>query len=184
MAGGGNIAREYQKAASKITRVSNEDKDWIGIHATRINAHLLRVIFQKEAHPVVVDKRFKIKSFGKYSVLIVSGWRPGCSTDYDAIQMGVDLGIKEVIILGKPAYVYTNNPDKDKKAKPIKALGWKEYLQMIPQRWIPGLKVPVDPLAARLAMKEGVRVIVAEGRNLSNLKKILENKKFEGTVIG
>ena len=74
MVGGGNIARQYQIAASKITKVLDQDKDWIGIHATRINAHLLRTIFQKESHPVIFDKRFKIKNFGKYSVLTASGW--------------------------------------------------------------------------------------------------------------
>ena len=44
--GGGYIARKYQKSAVKITKVSNEDKDWIGIHSTRLNAHFLRIIFR------------------------------------------------------------------------------------------------------------------------------------------
>lgn len=183
MAGGGNVARQYQEAASKITKVLNEDKDWIGIHATRINAHLLRTIFQKEAHPVVFDKRLKLKSFGKYPILIASGWEPKCSTDFDAVQIGIDLKIKEIIILGKPAYVYTADPQKDKNAKPIKELEWKDYLKMIPKKWVPGLHSPVDPVAARLAQKEGIKVVVASGKNLSNFKKILENDKFEGTII-
>ena len=45
VAGGGSIARNYQAAASDIVKLSDEDQDWLGIHATRINAHLLRAIF-------------------------------------------------------------------------------------------------------------------------------------------
>ena len=30
--GGGNISRIYQEAASKITKLSDENKDWLGIH--------------------------------------------------------------------------------------------------------------------------------------------------------
>src|SRR3989344_4236408 len=37
VAGGGSIARDYQKASSKILRLEDEDKDWIGIHATIMN---------------------------------------------------------------------------------------------------------------------------------------------------
>lgn len=182
MTGGGSVARQYQAAASKITKVLDEDKDWLGIHATRINAHLLRTIFQKEAHPIVFDSRFKLKSFGKHSLLIASGWEPGCSTDFDAVQIAVDLKIKEVIILGKPAYVYTGDPQKDKNAEPIRKLSWKNYLKMVPKKWVPGLHSPVDPLAARLAQKKDIKVIVAD-KDLNNFKKILEGDKFKGTII-
>ncbi|HHD92416.1 MAG TPA: UMP kinase, partial [Candidatus Portnoybacteria bacterium] len=37
--GGGGLARSYQGFVSEIVSdISNEDKDWIGIHATRMNA--------------------------------------------------------------------------------------------------------------------------------------------------
>ena len=45
VSGGGRLSRIYQEAAGKVVKVTNEDKDWLGIHATRINAHLLRTIF-------------------------------------------------------------------------------------------------------------------------------------------
>ena len=183
VAGGGGITRKYQRAASKIIRVSNEDKDWIGIHATRLNAHLLRTIFSKIAHPVVFDERFKIKKFGRSSIIIGSGWRPGWSTDFVAIQIAVDFNIDQVIILGKPSYVYTADFEKDKNAKPIKEITWKDYLKLIPPKWTPGLHCPVDPVGARLAKKENIKVIVANGRDLNNLRKILRGKRFEGTIL-
>ena len=69
--GGGRTTRVYQKAAGQIVSMTSEDLDWVGIHSTRLNAHLLRTIFQKEAHPVVIDHDLlpaevrKLKKSGK-----------------------------------------------------------------------------------------------------------------------
>ncbi len=181
--GGGKITRKYQKAASKITKVLDEDKDWLGIHATRLNAHFLRTLFRKESDEVVFDNRFKVKGFGRDSIIIGSGWEPGWSTDFVAIQIAEDFKIDHVIILGKPAYVYTADFEKDRKARPIKRLIWKDYCQLIPSDWKPGLNTPVDPMAARLAERKNIKVIVADGKDLNNLGKILKGEKFKGTIL-
>ena len=100
--GGGRIARIYQDAAHKVYKISDEDKDWLGIHSTRVNAHLLRTIFKDVANPVIIDSRAKMKSLsalgGKYPVTIASGWRPGWSTDYISIAIAEHFKVKEVVI--------------------------------------------------------------------------------------
>ena len=181
--GGGGIARMYQNAYSKISDVGSEDKDWIGIYATRLNAHLVRTLFKEEAHPIALDNRFGIKSFGEYSLIIGGGWKPGWSTDFVACQIACDFNIKKVIVLGKPDHVYTADLEKDKHAKPFERISWKDYLELIPAEWSPGLSSPVDPVAARLAQKENLKIIVAEGKNLDNFQQILSGNKFEGTII-
>ncbi|NTU99420.1 UMP kinase, partial [Candidatus Falkowbacteria bacterium] len=45
ISGGGRTARNYQQAAKSVAKLHDDDVDWLGIHATRINAHLLRTIF-------------------------------------------------------------------------------------------------------------------------------------------
>ena len=52
--GGGTTARAYQQAASKVTKLTRDDLDWIGIHATRLNAHLLRTVLRDLAHPRII----------------------------------------------------------------------------------------------------------------------------------
>ena len=52
--GGGKTARRYADAAKAVSDLDNEDLDWLGIHATRLNGHLLRTIFKKTAHPVMI----------------------------------------------------------------------------------------------------------------------------------
>ncbi|MDP4007291.1 MAG: hypothetical protein Q8P55_01705, partial [bacterium] len=53
--GGGKTTRSYQKSAARVACLKEYDLDWIGLHATRLNAHLLRAIFEKEAYPIIID---------------------------------------------------------------------------------------------------------------------------------
>jgi len=181
--GGGKLCRQFQLAAAEVANVAEEDKDWIGIHSTRLNAHLLRTIFREAAHPVLFKERFKIKDFGGYSVIIGTGWKPGNSSDFVAIQIAVDLGINNVLILGKPDYVYTADFEKDSNARPLEKISWQDYMELIPAEWNPGMSSPVDPVAARLAEKEKLKVIVANAKDLENVGKILEGKEFKGTIL-
>jgi uridylate kinase len=180
--GGGALARRFQDAAQKVAKVNDEDKDWIGIHATRLNAHLLRTVFREIANPVIIDERSKVARLD-HEITIAAGWRPGWSTDYVALQIAADLGAKEVIIAGKPDYVYSKDP-KYTDAKKITTLGWREYAKLIPKKWTPGLHAPIDPVGAALAAREDLKAIVLDGRDLKNFGALLKGKEFKGTIVG
>lgn len=189
VAGGGSVARDYQKAANSVIKLSNEDKDWIGIHATRLNAHLLRTIFRREANPVVVDSRSKIKTTNyklktkNYKLTIASGWRPGWSTDYISLKIADSFKIKEAIIAGSPAFVYTHDPKKRKNVRPIKKLSWRDYRKLIPSKWVPGSHAPVDPIGAKLAGSRKLAAIIIKGTDIKNFDNLLAGKEFKGTII-
>ncbi|MDA1337539.1 MAG: UMP kinase [bacterium] len=186
--GGGKTARVYQKAGRQVGKMSNEDLDWIGIHATRLNAHLLRTIFQKQAYPWVIDEEpslsmvKKLKN-SKKRLFIASGWKPGRSTDYDAVQLAKKFGAKQVVNASNIAFVYSEDPKKNGKAKPIKELSWKQYKKLIPATWTPGMSAPFDPIATRVAEKLKLEVKIIKGKDLKNLKKAVEGKPFTGTLI-
>lgn len=181
--GGGKLARRFQEAAHKVSKLTDDDKDWIGIHATRLNGHLLRTIFRDIADPVMMDVRGRIEKL-KYPVTIAAGWRPGWSTDYVAIRIAADFGIKEVVIAGKPSHVYDKDPAKYIRARSFTGLGWHEYRDLIPKKWAPGLNAPVDPVGAALAEQEHIKAIVIDGRKLDNFRKLLKGKEFQGTIVG
>ena len=191
IAGGGKVCRVYQNAAAKIIRLPYEDMDWLGIHATRLNAHLLRTIFRKEAYPVVSDDPKKPVK-GDWSLLIASGWRPGWSTDYISVLLAKRFRVKEIIDAGDIPFVYTKDPFKYKKARALGerkegggwVVSWKDYRKLVGPRWMPGLSVPIDPIAAKLAQKLKIRALIIKGTELKNLEKVLSGKKFRGTVIG
>ena len=57
-------------------------------------------------------------------------------------------------------------------------------MDIIPKKWSPGLSSPIDPIAAKLCEKKGIKAIVLYGRDLENFRKAIEGKPFEGTTIG
>ncbi|MDR3582720.1 MAG: UMP kinase [Candidatus Pacebacteria bacterium] len=181
--GGGTLSRRFQEAAEKVAKVADEDKDWIGIHATRLNAHLVRTIFREVADPVIIDIRGKIAR-PEHPVTVAAGWRPGWSTDYVAMRIAADFGADEAVIAGKPAYVYDRDPGKYPNAKRFDEIGWAAYRKLIPAKWKPGLHAPVDPVGAKLGASERVKAIIIDGRNMKNFAALLNGKEFKGTIIG
>jgi len=180
--GGGKIARNYQFAARDIGMLDNEDVDWLGIHATRINAHLVRTIFKQyaEAH-ICHDPTQKIV-FNK-KILVASGWKPGFSTDYDAVLLAKQLKVNKIINLTNIDYVYDKDPSKHSDAKPYKNISWKDFRNMFSNKWSPGLNAPFDPVASKEAEKLKMKVYILNGANPENLENLLEEKDFEGTII-
>lgn len=180
--GGGKTARHYIDAARKVHKVTAEDLDWLGIHATRLNGHLLRTIFRKFAHPVVVSNPTRVPKKWKGSILIAAGWKPGWSTDYVACRIAKRLGVNSVINASNIDYVYSADPNKDKKAKPLVEMRWIDYRKMIGDRWDPGLSLPFDPVASKFCHRNKIEVAVVNG-NTVNLKKLIDGKEFKGTIL-
>lgn len=183
VAGGGQLARSYQQTALKISKISNNERDWLGIEAIKLNALLLKTILGNRAWLISSNDKNNSKIFNKYPIIITCFGQPGHSSDLTAVQAAVDLKINTVINLSNIAYVYTADPKKDKAAKALEQLTWNDYLKIIPRKRTPGMNTPFDPVASRLAQKNNITVIVADGRNLPNFQKILNNQKFKGTTI-
>ena len=182
--GGGTTARKYSSAGEAIMgrKATDIDLDWLGVHATRLNAQLIRTIFQDIAHQRVI-KHYDIIRKVEEPVVIAAGWKPGWSTDYDAVVLCQDYGIKQVLNLSNIDQVYSKDPKKFFDAKPIVKTTWKEYRKLTGDTWTPSMNVPFDPTAAKLAKELGVTVRILNGKNLEELAKALDGKAFFGTTI-
>jgi len=189
VAGGGRIARHYRDAGKKVIgNIADEDLDWIAIHATRLNAHLLRTIFEDIAHPRIIENYDKKLFKWKEPVVVGAGWKPGWSTDYDAVKIAEDYGGKVILNLSNVDWVYDKDPIKYQDAKPIKKMTWTQMdelvgKELIDGKWVPGMSAPFDPIATKLAKKLNLTVIVANGKDFNNLENIIEGDSFKGTVV-
>ena len=182
--GGGRTSRQYRDAgAAVIGKITNEDLDWLGIHATRLNAHLMRTIFQDIAHPRIIENYNRKLFNAREPVVIAAGWKPGWSTDYDAVILARDYKASVIINLSNIDYLYDKDPAKFKDAKPIKKVTWDYFVDITEQEWRPGIHSPFDPVASQLAQKLGITVIIANGKRFKNLDNILNGESFNGTVI-
>lgn len=183
--GGGATARSYIDAGTTVfgKAITDEDKDWLGIHSTRLNAHLLRTIFIDIAYAHVFkhyDRDYDIKD---EPVVVCSGWKPGWSTDYCAVLVAEKYGAKTIINLSNIDKVYDKDPIKFKDARPIDKTTWDHFEKLVGDKWVPGLNAPFDPVATQKAKSLDLIVFILNGRNIGNLESAIEGRKFTGTVI-
>jgi uridylate kinase len=151
--------------------------------ATRLNAQLVKALLGPLCPQEVATDPSSLTIFmGR--VLVAAGWKPGFSTDYDAVLLAERFGADRVLNLSNVAKVYTADPRIDPSARPIDAISWADFRAIVGEEWSPGKNVPFDPVATRKAAELGLTVICAAGRDLDNLRRILEGESFVGTVIG
>ncbi len=181
--GGGAPARIYQEAYRDISGSSNgSNEDWLGIKATHLNGELVRAIFSDYCTtPVVTNPMDEIAFEGR--ILVAAGWKPGFSTDTDAVYLAKRFGGKKIVNLSNIKKVYTDDPRKNPNAQPIDTISWKHFREMVGYEWKPGLNAPFDPIASGLAEEDNITVICADGRDIPNTLNILRDKDFVGTTI-
>nr|QQK87016.1 uridylate kinase [Treponema denticola] len=186
--GGGAPARDYQNAYRKVCDLrkapaKNDEADWIGIMATRLNAQLVKAVFEDLCpNPVVYDPT-TVDMFGG-QILVAAGWKLGFSTDNDAVVLAERFSGNLVVNLSNIAKVYTDDPKKNPEARPIDSISWEDFIKIVGTEWVPGKNTPFDPIASQRAQKAGIKVICAAGKDIENLENIPNGKDFKGTVIG
>ena len=182
IAGGGKVARRYQQAAADVSEIDDEEKDWLGVHSTRLNAHLLRTIFKRYAHPRIFTNLDEHINF-KEHVLIGAGWKPGWSTDYIAVRLAERYEGQSIINLSNIEYVYSEDPRINPNATKYENISWADFRNIVGSTWCPGMSAPFDPIASQEADRLALTVAILNGRNLNNLHHYLDGNTFQGTLI-
>ena len=189
--GGGGPARVYQKAYKEVAEESDEKSaaeaaDWIGIAATRLNAQYVKACLGSLCKEDVVTnptaQSVPIDDFDG-RVLVAAGWKPGFSTDNDAVILAERFKAKTVVNLSNIEKVYTADPRENPDAQPLESISWKDFKSMVGSEWIPGKNCPFDPIASKRAAELNLTVICAAGKNIENTRRILEGAPYIGTSI-
>jgi len=198
VAGGGGPARTYQNAYRDVAKsftaqqkksasfadeaATNNACDWLGIMATRLNAQLLKTVFGPLCEQDVIYNPTQVGDFtGR--ILVAAGWKPGFSTDNDAVLLAERFNADTVVNLSNIEKVYTDDPRKNPNAKPLDDISWADFRKMVGDEWVPGKNCPFDPIASKKASELKLTVICAGGKNISNIRAILDGKDYIGTTI-
>lgn len=186
--GGGRLARTYIEAAEEMGFIDKEEKDWLGIHATRMNAHFIKTVFKEYAHPRINKnprtKEDLLEHFAQgEKVMVAAGWRPGWSTDYVATILAERFKAKKLINLSNITYLCDKDPNKFSDAQKIEKISWSDFRKMVGDEWDPGMNAPFDPIASKLAQENNLEVAIIGGSNLGNMKNYIEGNEFEGSII-
>lgn len=182
--GGGKTSRRYVDAANTISELNSDDMDWLGIHTTRLNGHLLRTIFRDLAHPVMITNPDDILDVPEEASLVIgAGYRPGSSSDLQAVRVAERVGAKKMINLSNIDYVYTDDPRTNPKAEKLEDITWEAFRKLIPEEWTANLSAPFDPIAAKRAEASNIEVAVINGQKIEELRNYINQESFIGTRI-
>ncbi len=176
--GGGIPCRVYNEAAGKLGAVSHYDLDMMGIKFTQANGVLVRSIFGNLAYKDAVFDYDNPVEFDK--ILVATGWKPGHSSNYDAVIWAKNYDADYIINITNVPYIYDKHPKFHDDYKPLKVVKVKDYLKIIGEKWTPGMNSPFDPEATK-ALPKKTKVIVLTG--LENAKAVLDEKEFEGSIL-
>ncbi|NOR59901.1 MAG: UMP kinase [Methanosarcinales archaeon] len=181
--GGGRIARDYITAARDLG--ANEvECDIIGIDMTRINAKLLIAAMGNSAYPVPLTSYQDARNAALTGrVVVMGGLIPGQTTDAVsavlAEYVGADLLINATSVDG----VYTADPNLDSKAEKISSMTPSQLVDIVIKiNMSAGSNSPLDPLAAKIIQRCGIKTIVIDGREPENINEAAAGH-HNGTLI-
>ena len=93
---------------------------------------------------VVTNPNVKVKT--TKDIVVGAGWKPGWSTDYDAVLIAKNHNVKTIINLTNIDYVYDKNPNEFPDARYLKEVDWKSFQRIVGDKWFSRvLSMPFNP---------------------------------------
>lgn len=183
--GGGSLARKYINAL-KQEKTNNQFQSLAGISATRSNARFMNYFFKINPWKGIPHKMKVVKKYLKQQDIIFCGalkYHPNQTSDSTAAQIAKKLKAK-FINLTNVQGLYTDNPIKNKKAKLISKISWKDFEKIANKmKFKPGQHFVLDQTAASIIKRNKIPTYII-GKNTKQLDNLLKGKRFVGTRIG
>lgn len=183
--GGGETARECIKIARDLG--ANEAIcDYIGIALTRVNAKLL-ISALKDAYPEPFSDYKEIaeaKEKGEEAkIAVMGGVSPGYTTDAVAAILAEYVNANLLIDVTSVDGVYDADPHIYPDARKYDKLTAKELVLITMKGELKaGSRIIIDPVAAKIIERSGIKTIVIGGSNPRNILDAVHGK-HHGTEI-
>ena len=179
--GGGKTARAYIKLGRDLN-LTEETLDHLGIEITRLNAKLIANIIDisNKYIPQTTDEAMNIKK----QIVVMGGTTPGHSTDMVGAELSEKVGASKYIIATNVDGVYDKDPNKFKDAIQLKEISIKNLIQKYGTKWdTAGQNAVIDGPCLEIIDRAHISTFVLNGKKLDELKKVINNQAFNGTVI-
>ncbi|WP_253738112.1 UMP kinase [Halohasta salina] len=182
--GGGGVARDYIAAARDLG--ANEVQlDQLGIDVTRINARLLISALGSSAKPTpATDYDAAGDALRRGDISVMGGITPGQTTDAVAAAFAEYVGADLLVYATSTDGVYDADPEADPEAIKYTTMSPTELVDLIvPMSRDAGASAPVDILAAKLLERSGMRTVVLDGSEPSNIESAVLRGDHTGTDV-
>ncbi|MBT4209227.1 UMP kinase [Candidatus Woesearchaeota archaeon] len=183
--GGGTIARTYINALEHF----NSNKEFLshfGIAITRTNARMMANAFGKCANTRHLPTSIKEVNnmLAKHKVVFCGGLRyaPDQTSDGTAAAIAHRLKTRFINVTNVNG-LYSKNPKTCKLAKFISDISFLDFhKRVMAMKYHPGQHFVLDQNASKIIKKNNIPTYIV-GESIPNLKKLLRNEKYIGTII-
>ena len=192
MATGRYIAEQIKKQTPKWYKNGSSldsNKEFLshfGIAITRTNARMLANAFGNCANTRHLPTSIKeVKNMlAKHKVVFCGGLRYSADQTSDGTAAAIAHKLKTRFInVTNVKGLYDKNPKTCKTAKFIPDISYADFDKRVKAlKYHPGQHFVLDQHASQIIKKNKIPTYIV-GRSVSNLKKLLKNEKFVGTII-
>ncbi|MBD3329027.1 hypothetical protein GF357_00870 [Candidatus Dojkabacteria bacterium] len=188
--GGGQLSR-YMGDLVRPMVGNKDDLHGVAMQSTMVNAQLIKEILDNADEEIVVPKSlgeaFELVWDDSVKAIITGGLKKGWSTDMDAAVLADAAGVDRVYKLSDVEGIYSDDPDKNKSARLIKNMTWKEYFDQFGivvdfSEHKPNVNIPIDVLAAQFCFRKEISFFVSGGTLIDD-NEVLGAVFEEGTYI-
>lgn len=181
--GGGKVSREYISAA-KALGANDAECDKLGIDFTRLNSRLLIAALRKNAFPEPAVSLEEAARIDTGQIIVMGGTHIGHTTDAVAALLAEYIRSDLLIIATNVDGVYEKDPKKHPNAKKFDRISASELVQIVMSSIMKaGSAGVVDPLAAKIIERSGIKTIVVNGNKPAQIESACSGV-HKGTVIG
>lgn len=181
--GGGSVARKYINAL-KLQKINAKLQSLAGISATRMNARFMSYFFNIDPKHGIPHTTNTLKKYVKTQPVTFCGaleYKPNQTSDSTAAEIA-KIFKSDFINITNIKGLYTKNPKKFKNAKFIPVISWKNFDEMANKsKFTPGQHFVLDQTASKTILKNKIPTYILG--DLKELDNLLNNKKFNGTII-
>ena len=182
--GGGSIARKYISALKK-SGADTKLQSLSGISATRMNARFITYFFRQESKKGIPHKIKTIKKLLRKQDIVFCGaleYKPEQTSDSTSAEIAKIFKTKLINITNVAGF-YTADPKKNRHAKFIPQISWKDFHKKAAKiKFQPGQHFVIDKTASRIILENKIPTFIV-GKDLKQLDNLLNNRKFKGTII-
>ena len=179
--GGGKTARNYINVLSGIA--SRNKQDNIGIKATELNALLLIYFLElKQKLPSDINEASKIAL--KNRICVCGGLRAGRTSDSVAAELAAKTKARLFINMTNVRGLFNRDPTKFTDAKLVRKISFEEMIKRVSRiKEKPGQHFILDSKASKIIRDKKIKTLIVLGRDLRNIEKAINGKKFIGTTV-
>jgi len=181
--GGGSLARKY------ISAIEKEKGDFyyqslVGISATRANARFVSYFFGFDQKKGIPHNFRVLKKYLRREGIVFCGaleYKPKQTSDSTAAEIAKKLK-GEFVNLTNVKGLYDRDPSKNRNAKLIKKISWKDFDSIVSKmKFKPGQHFVLDQKASEIIRKG--KIVTSIIQKVEDLDNFLKKKKFVGTEI-